>query len=209
MQVTLWESLEAGIIPNARVLSVPARSCSLRQYDQGRFSSRGHVAGPPGSARFGRNQGGQAVHPIFHLLEDLIEQPQAGEAPSSLSIASCYVLSPSILEYLDRTLTQTGHEIQLPDAMSPMLHDVAIHGETLDERRHEIGNKLDLLKPNFICGLARQYLGGAGTPFPPRESGKRGAAEISVELPVQPTKTSACEKANARICSRNYQKPIV
>lgn len=102
---------------------------------------------------------GRPIGDGLQLVEDLIEKPAPGQAPSNLAIASRYVLSPRIFDYLERTPRGKGNEIQLTDAMRLMLQDVAIYGVTLDGRRHDIGNKLDFLKTNVIYGLAREDLG--------------------------------------------------
>jgi UTP--glucose-1-phosphate uridylyltransferase len=98
---------------------------------------------------------GRAMGDGLHLIEDLVEKPVPGEAPSNLAIASRYVLSPRIFGYLERTRRGKGNEIQLTDAMRLMLADVAIYGVTLDGVRHDIGNKLDFLKTNVLYGLQR------------------------------------------------------
>ncbi len=102
---------------------------------------------------------GRSMGEGLQLIEDLIEKPPAGEAPSNLAIASRYVLSPRIFEYLERTPRGKGNEIQLTDAMKLMLEDVAIYGVTLDGLRHDIGNKLDFLKTNVLYGLEREGFG--------------------------------------------------
>lgn len=98
---------------------------------------------------------GRPIADDLHLVEDLIEKPAPGEAPSNLAIASRYVLSPRIFDYLERTRRGKGNEIQLTDAMRLMLADVAIYGVTIDGVRHDIGNKLDFLKTNVRYGLER------------------------------------------------------
>lgn len=94
----------------------------------------------------------------LQLIEDLIEKPPQGEAPSNLAIASRYVLSPRIFDYIEKTPRGKANEVQLTDAMRLMLKDVAIYGVELDGSRHDIGNKLDFLKTNLIYGLQRSEL---------------------------------------------------
>jgi len=94
----------------------------------------------------------------LHLIEDLIEKPAPGEAPSNLAIASRYVLSPRIFDYVAKTKRGKGNEVQLTDAMKLMVKDYAIYGVELDGQRHDIGNKLDFLKTNLIYGLERPEL---------------------------------------------------
>ena len=95
----------------------------------------------------------------LHRIEDLVEKPAPGQAPSNLAIASRYVLSPRIFDCLERTPRGKGNEIQLTDAMRLMLREAAIYGVALEGCRHDIGNKLDFLKTKVIYGLAREDLG--------------------------------------------------
>lgn len=103
--------------------------------------------------------GGKVMDEGLHLIQELVEKPRPDQAPSNLAIASRYVFSPRIFEYLRRTPPGRNGEIQLTDAMQLMLQDVAIYGLTFDGRRHDIGNKLDFLKTNVIYGLSREDLG--------------------------------------------------
>lgn len=76
-------------------------------------------------------------------LEDLIEKPSVEEAPSTLAVASRYVLSPAIFEALEETQPGKGGEIQLTDAIRILLKRGAKGvGMVLpaDERRFDIGN---------------------------------------------------------------------
>ena len=79
---------------------------------------------------------------VFELA-DLIEKPDAGEAPSNLAVASRYVFSPAIFDCLERTLPGKGGEIQLTDAIRMLIRDGrSVLGIRLraDERRFDIGN---------------------------------------------------------------------
>ncbi len=79
---------------------------------------------------------------VFELA-DLIEKPDANEAPSNLAVASRYVFSPAIFDCLERTPPGKGDEIQLTDAVSMLIRDGRnVLGIRLraDERRFDIGN---------------------------------------------------------------------
>ena len=45
---------------------------------------------------------GKEIEPGLYLVEDFVEKPDIDEAPSNLAIASRYVLTPEIFEYLSR-----------------------------------------------------------------------------------------------------------
>jgi UTP--glucose-1-phosphate uridylyltransferase len=76
-------------------------------------------------------------------IEDLIEKPEVGEAPSTLAIAARYVLSPAIFDALQQTPPGKGGEIQLTDAIRTVIRNGGrAYGVRLDrrERRYDIGN---------------------------------------------------------------------
>ena len=79
---------------------------------------------------------------IFEI-EDVVEKPAPGEAPSRLAIAARYVLSPAIFGALVRTPPGKGGEIQLTDAIRSVIREggkaygIRLHA---DERRYDIGN---------------------------------------------------------------------
>jgi UTP--glucose-1-phosphate uridylyltransferase len=87
------------------------------------------------------------------LAQDFIEKPDIGQAPSNLAIASRYVFTPEIFDYLDRTPLGKNNEIQLTDAMRMMVKDQAMYGVKINGIRYDIGNKLDFIKTNLIYGL--------------------------------------------------------
>jgi UTP--glucose-1-phosphate uridylyltransferase len=102
-------------------------------------------------------------------IEDVVEKPAPGEAPSTLAIAARYVLSPGIFEALERTPPGKGGEIQLTDAIRSVIRNggraygVRLHRE---ERRYDIGNfesyfqafvEFALADPRFGAPL-RQFL---------------------------------------------------
>lgn len=103
--------------------------------------------------------GGKEIDPGLFLLDQLVEKPAVGEAPSNLAIAGRYVFTPEIFEYLDQTAPGKNNEIQLTDAMSRMLKDRAMYGLCFDGTRYDIGNRLDFLKTNIIFGLGREDTG--------------------------------------------------
>ena len=102
---------------------------------------------------------GKPMGEDLYLIEDLIEKPKPGSAPSNLSIAARYAFSPEIFDYIAKTPPGKNGEIQLTDAMRLMLQDRAMYGLRLDGQRYDIGNKLDFLKTNVAFGLTHPELG--------------------------------------------------
>jgi UTP--glucose-1-phosphate uridylyltransferase len=93
------------------------------------------------------------------IAEDFIEKPTAEEAPSNLAIASRYIFTPEIFDYLDKTMPGKNNEIQLTDAMKEMVKKYAMYGLKFNGVRYDIGNKLDFLKTNIIYGLMHEEIG--------------------------------------------------
>jgi UTP--glucose-1-phosphate uridylyltransferase len=103
--------------------------------------------------------GGNEIDPSIYLINKFIEKPEIGEAPSNLAIASRYVFTPEIFDYLEMIKPGKNNEIQLTDAMHLMLKDKKMYGLKFDGIRYDIGNKLDFLKTNVIFGIKREDFG--------------------------------------------------
>ncbi len=103
--------------------------------------------------------GGSEIADNIYKVSDFIEKPSIKESPSNLAIASRYVFTPEIFNYLGRVQPGVNNEIQLTDAMQLMLRDHDMYGLRFDGIRYDIGNKLDFLKTNVIYGSKREDLG--------------------------------------------------
>jgi UTP--glucose-1-phosphate uridylyltransferase len=102
---------------------------------------------------------GKTITDDIYLINDFIEKPAVDKAPSNLAIASRYVLTPDVFDYLEKIQAGVNNEIQLTDALRLMVRDKAIYGYKFPGRRHDIGSKIDFLKTNVLYGLKRDDLG--------------------------------------------------
>ena len=109
-------------------------------------------------SRYGIIDGSEVEENVFKV-SDFIEKPSVEEAPSNLAIASRYIFTPRIFDYLKLVQPGKNNEIQLTDAMHLMLQDYNMYGLRFDGIRYDIGNKLDFLKTNVIYGSKREDLG--------------------------------------------------
>ena len=105
-------------------------------------------------SRYGVMDGFEVEDNIFKV-KDFIEKPSVEEAPSNLVVASRYILTADIFDYLEKTPPGKGNEIQLTDAMRMMVQDRAMYGCRLDGRRCDIGNKEGFVKTNIEFALKR------------------------------------------------------
>jgi UTP--glucose-1-phosphate uridylyltransferase len=96
---------------------------------------------------------GSLIENRLYKAKDFIEKPSIDEAPSDLAIASRYVFTPEIFEFLEKTSPGKNNEIQLTDAMRALLSVQDVYGLHFDGKRYDVGNKLDFIKTNVIFGL--------------------------------------------------------
>ena len=96
---------------------------------------------------------GLPVNDKVFKANDWIEKPSLEEAPSNLAVASRYVFSPEIFDYLEKTPPGKNNEIQLTDAMREMVKSHPMFGLKFNGKRYDIGNKMGFLKTNIEFGL--------------------------------------------------------
>jgi UTP--glucose-1-phosphate uridylyltransferase len=99
---------------------------------------------PDDTYRYGvvRPKAGSALDGPFEI-EDLVEKPAPGTAPSNLAIAARYAFGPAIFEAIRRTAPDRKGELQLTDSIRLLKQlGYPVYGLCLrgNERRYDIGN---------------------------------------------------------------------
>jgi UTP--glucose-1-phosphate uridylyltransferase len=94
-----------------------------------------------------------------YSVTDLVEKPDASEAPSDLAVIGRYVLPGEIFDVLEETPRGRGNEIQLTDALKTMAEDEPIVAVRFDGVRHDVGDKLGFLKATVMMALERDDVG--------------------------------------------------
>lgn len=94
-------------------------------------------------------------------VEDMVEKPAAGTAPSNLAIIGRYILTPGIFECLATTNRGSGGEIQLTDGLRRLLTRERIIGYRFRGKRHDAGEKLGFLQATVEFALKNEELGPA------------------------------------------------
>lgn len=104
--------------------------------------------------------GGEEIEPGILKLDDLVEKPPIDDLPSRYAIASRYVLTPDIFDYIERTPEGKGNEVQLTDALKLQLQEgKEMYAYRFTGERYDIGNKLEYLKTVVSYGLQRRDIG--------------------------------------------------
>lgn len=92
-------------------------------------------------------------------VEEMIEKPEQGKAPSNLAIIGRYILPPEILDILEQVPQDKRGEIQLTDALKQLSQSVPIFGYEFFGDRYDAGDKLGYLQANIAFGLKHSEVG--------------------------------------------------
>jgi UTP--glucose-1-phosphate uridylyltransferase len=94
----------------------------------------------------------------IYRVEDLVEKPQIGQAPSRLAILGRYIIEPEIFDILEQTRPGAGGEIQLTDALKILAVRKAMYAYIFNGMRYDVGDKLGYLKATVEFGLKHKDL---------------------------------------------------
>lgn len=88
-----------------------------------------------------------------YQVNNFVEKPKPGTAPSNLAIMGRYVFTPEIFTFLDKQLIGAGGEIQLTDAIQ-MLNEIQnVYAYDFEGKRYDVGEKLGFVKTNIEFAL--------------------------------------------------------
>ena len=121
--------------------------------------SYGIIQGEPDGARLLRMTG-------------IVEKPKPDAAPSTLAVVGRYILSPAIMDHLERLQPGAGGEIQLTDAIASLLQQESVLGYTFEGTRYDCGSKLGYLQANVMYGMKHAEVGAEFARFLARVAGK-------------------------------------
>lgn len=113
----------------------------------------------PNISRFGVIDAEEMEAGIYKI-RDMVEKPPFEEAPSDMAVIGRYVFTPELFDSLERTRPGTGGEIQVADAIRPLLRENRpFYAATLEGTRHDAGDKLGFLIATVEFALKREDLG--------------------------------------------------
>lgn len=102
---------------------------------------------------------GKKIEDRLYRVEEMVEKPRQGEAPSNLAIIGRYILPPQIFEVLEKTQPDQRGEIQLTDAIKELNQNLPVFGYEFIGDRYDAGDKLGYLQANIAFGLKHPELG--------------------------------------------------
>ncbi len=92
-------------------------------------------------------------------VKGMVEKPAINEAPSNLAVIGRYILSPSVLQNLNKIKSGAGGEVQLTDAIAQDIGtDNTVYGYRFRGQRFDCGSKAGFLQATVAFALARDDL---------------------------------------------------
>ena len=86
-------------------------------------------------------------------IEDIVEKPNAIDAPSDLAVCGRYILNSSIFKHLKSVKPDKSDEIQLTDAIKSMLSEEEVYGVLYDGEKFDCGSKEGFVHATIALAL--------------------------------------------------------
>ncbi|WP_417770654.1 UTP--glucose-1-phosphate uridylyltransferase GalU [Stappia sp.] len=110
------------------------------------------------SSAYGMLDIGEENGPLVRV-KGMVEKPAAEDSPSNLAVIGRYILTPKVLQNLNKLKSGSGGEIQLTDAIAEDIRqEREVYGYRFRGRRFDCGNKSGFLRATVAFGLARDDL---------------------------------------------------
>ena len=92
-------------------------------------------------------------------VKGMVEKPSAEKAPSNLAVIGRYILTPSVLQNLNKIKSGAGGEVQLTDAIAKEIGGKnQVYGYRFRGQRFDCGSKAGFLQATVAFALARDDL---------------------------------------------------
>ncbi|WP_185803401.1 UTP--glucose-1-phosphate uridylyltransferase GalU [Pontivivens nitratireducens] len=92
-------------------------------------------------------------------VDRMVEKPSVADAPSNLAVIGRYILTPRVLQNLNRKERGAGNEIQLTDAIAAEIDGPdGVYGQRFEGQRFDCGSKAGYLQATVAFGLSRNDL---------------------------------------------------
>lgn len=94
----------------------------------------------------------------LYEVNNFVEKPAEGTAPSNLAIMGRYVLTPEIFMLLEHQETGAGGEIQLTDAIQKLNQTQKVFAYDFEGKRYDVGEKLGFVKTTIEFALQHEEI---------------------------------------------------
>jgi UTP--glucose-1-phosphate uridylyltransferase len=96
---------------------------------------------------------GKKVRERIYSVEEMIEKPKQGTAPSNLAIIGRYILPSEIFDRLEKVPPDGKGEIQLTNGLRELIKEMPVFGYEFIGDRYDAGDKWGYLEANIAFGL--------------------------------------------------------
>ncbi|MDF2037698.1 UTP--glucose-1-phosphate uridylyltransferase GalU [Cytobacillus oceanisediminis] len=93
-----------------------------------------------------------------YQVNNFVEKPPQGTAPSNLAIMGRYILTSEIFMFLERQEQGAGGEIQLTDAIQKLNEIQRVFAYDFDGKRYDVGEKFGFIQTNIEIALQMDEL---------------------------------------------------
>ncbi|MEH7414347.1 UTP--glucose-1-phosphate uridylyltransferase GalU [Neobacillus drentensis] len=93
-----------------------------------------------------------------YQVNNFVEKPKSGTAPSNLAIMGRYILTPEIFMFLEQQQTGAGGEIQLTDAIQKLNQIQRVFAYDFEGKRYDVGEKIGFVKTTIEFALQEPTL---------------------------------------------------
>ncbi|MCZ8537248.1 UTP--glucose-1-phosphate uridylyltransferase GalU [Paenisporosarcina quisquiliarum] len=94
----------------------------------------------------------------LYKVENFVEKPPMGTAPSNLAIMGRYILTPEIFCFLEKQGAGAGGEIQLTDAIEQLNQIQRVFAYDFEGKRFDVGEKIGFVKTTIEFSLQHEEL---------------------------------------------------
>ncbi|CAA0080122.1 UTP--glucose-1-phosphate uridylyltransferase [BD1-7 clade bacterium] len=94
---------------------------------------------------------GTSMKEGLYRVEDMVEKPAQGEAPSNLAIIGRYILTPDIFDILRRTEPGKNGEIQITDALLEQAKNGCVMAYKFEGQRFDCGSVDGFVEATNYC----------------------------------------------------------
>lgn len=89
----------------------------------------------------------------IYEVQQFVEKPVLGTAPSNLAIMGRYVLTPKIFDFLEEQEIGAGGEIQLTDAIQKLNNIQPVFAYNFEGKRYDVGEQLGFIMTTIEFAL--------------------------------------------------------
>ncbi|MCL4131723.1 UNVERIFIED_CONTAM: hypothetical protein GTU68_059872 [Idotea baltica] len=101
---------------------------------------------------------GSKISDDIYRVEDMVEKPEQGTAPSNLAIIGRYILTPDIFDIIEQTEPGKGGEIQITDALLKQAQTGCVIAYKFKGARFDCGSVEGFIEATNHC-YKHNYLG--------------------------------------------------